>query len=135
MFPLYKYQTAMSNEDRNVGSCQTKSNATLCREDGNSILSFVTVVVATAAFRCNFDVPDVRFVLPVGLIYSFLAFVQKCGRARRDRRVSQSIIITTRQTAGPEALRTFIATDCKESDWGFLALHALVPDCSCSMVI
>lgn len=136
MFSLSKYHAGMSKGDRDVAFSQWSSNESLCREEGKSMMSRVMVMVATAAFGCGVDVPDVRLVLHVGLPYSLLAYAQESGRAGRDGAASQSIIVTTRQTSGrEEASSTAIDTASKENDWSLPDVHVRDPDRFGSMIV
>lgn len=53
----------------------------------------VPIVCATTAFGMGVDVPNIRTVLNFGIPASLEAYVQQCGRAGRDGKPSNAIVI------------------------------------------
>ena len=51
-----------------------------------------TIVVATSCFGLGIDYPDIRIVFHYGLPRTILGYVQECGRAGRDDRLSECVL-------------------------------------------
>lgn len=79
-----KYHAGMKRTERKESSKRWME----VRDEEN-----VTVIVATAAFGCGIDVPDVCMVVHVRKPRNILSFLQESGRAGRDGRTCQSIVI------------------------------------------
>jgi superfamily II DNA/RNA helicase len=73
---------------RDVGDVKEKDQIAQAfhRADGQ-------VMVATNAFGLGIDEPDIRVVIHVGIIHQMASYVQESGRAGRDRKRSQAIIV------------------------------------------
>jgi ATP-dependent DNA helicase RecQ len=74
----------------------------------------VTVVVATTAFGMGIDKPDVRLVAVVNFPDSLEAYVQMVGRAGRDGRESDTVLISS--AADAATLKRFVREDVPSVD-------------------
>lgn len=55
------------------------------------------IIVATNAFGMGIDIPTIRFVVHYGLPRNLESFIQESGRAGRDNKASQSLVLYTRE--------------------------------------
>lgn len=62
-----------------------------------SLEASFNIIVATTAFGMGIDMPTVRLVIHYGLPRALESFVQESGRAGRDGKAAQSIILYTRE--------------------------------------
>ena len=73
---------------RDVGNAQVKDEIRKAWQSGDG-----RVVVATNAFGLGIDQPDVRVVVHVGPIHQLQRYGQESGRAGRDGKRSQAIVV------------------------------------------
>lgn len=55
------------------------------------------IITATAAFGMGIDIPTIRFVVHYGIPRNLESFIQESGRAGRDSKAAQSLVLYTRE--------------------------------------
>lgn len=65
--------------------------------DPGDISRSFNIITATTAFGMGIDIPTIRFVVHYGLPRNLESFIQESGRAGRDGKASQSLILYTRE--------------------------------------
>ncbi|KAJ9664353.1 hypothetical protein H2198_000282 [Neophaeococcomyces mojaviensis] len=65
--------------------------------DETDISRSFTLITATNAFGMGIDIPTIRFVVHYGLPRNLESFIQESGRAGRDGKAAQSLILYTRE--------------------------------------
>lgn len=65
--------------------------------DETDIARSFNIITATSAFGMGIDIPNIRFVIHYGLPRNLESFVQESGRAGRDNKASQSLVLYTRE--------------------------------------
>lgn len=65
--------------------------------DQYDISTSFTIITATSAFGMGIDIPSIRFVLHYGLPRNLESFIQESGRAGRDGKAAQSLVLYTRE--------------------------------------
>ena len=85
---LYKYHAGLSGQKRKEQAEQWERS-----DSGDQ----VHVMFATAAFGCGIDIANVRLVVHSGCPHSMIGYVQESGRAGRDGRPCQSIVLNIRK--------------------------------------
>ena len=55
------------------------------------------IITATNAFGMGIDIPSIRFVVHYGLPRNLESFIQESGRAGRDNKAAQSLVLYTRE--------------------------------------
>ena len=70
---------------------------TKTEQGGANLEESFNIICATTAFGMGIDMPSVRFVVHYGLSRGLEAFVQEAGRAGRDGKAAQSLVLYTRE--------------------------------------
>lgn len=65
--------------------------------DETDISRSFNLITATNAFGMGIDIPHIRFVIHYGLPRNLESFIQESGRAGRDGKAAQSLILYTRE--------------------------------------
>ncbi|MEM1282557.1 MAG: helicase-related protein [Chlamydiota bacterium] len=78
------YHAGMAKSDR-------KNSYELWKSE--SMEEQIYIMVATSAFGCGIDIPDVRIVFHIGVPRSIMGFIQESGRAGRDGETARSIVV------------------------------------------
>lgn len=65
--------------------------------DNSDISQSFNIIIATNAFGMGIDIPSIRFVVHYGVPRNLESFVQESGRAGRDNKAAQSLILYTRE--------------------------------------
>lgn len=80
---------------------QMNATATSDEQQGSIDLTDISksfnIIVATNAFGMGIDIPTIRFVVHYGLPRNLESFIQESGRAGRDNKASQSLVLYTRE--------------------------------------
>lgn len=67
------------------------------QSDPTDISSSFTLITATSAFGMGIDIPTIRLVIHYGLPRNLESFIQESGRAGRDGKAAQSLVLYTRE--------------------------------------
>ncbi|KAK5077008.1 hypothetical protein LTR51_002694 [Lithohypha guttulata] len=83
------------------GSPQAPLDKTLDTEappvNNEDIFNSFNIITATNAFGMGIDIPTIRFVVHYGLPRNLESFIQESGRAGRDGKAAQSLVLYTRE--------------------------------------
>ena len=71
----------------------------------SDISTTFTLITATSAFGMGIDIPSIRLVIHYGLPRNLESLTQESGRAGRDNKASQSLILYTREERDRTAYR------------------------------
>lgn len=94
---IYSGGAPLRNMDRRSWDLEKRENAR------RFMANEVPVLVATKAFGMGIDKPNIRYTLHYGMPGSLEAFYQEAGRAGRDRRPAQCVVLYARPEPQIEA--------------------------------
>lgn len=75
----------------------TGEGETAAEHDDEDIAKSFNIITATNAFGMGIDIPTIRFVVHYGIPRNLESFIQESGRAGRDNKASQSLVLYTRE--------------------------------------
>ena len=90
---VYSGGPPLKNMDRRAWDKEKRENAR------SFMANEVPVLVATKAFGMGIDKPNVRYTIHYGMPSSLEAFYQEAGRAGRDRRTAECVVLYCRPRA------------------------------------
>ena len=117
-----KYHAGMKGDDRAIHASMFAATG----DDGPMIERYV--MIATSAFGCGIDIPDVRLVVHVCEPRNMLSFVQESGRAGRDGGLAHSVIMTTGSDDEIEVVDVFAKVDSEDEDSELDVLERMAGD-------
>lgn len=80
-----------------IRSSTVAPDPTTTNQDPTDVSSSFTLITATSAFGMGIDIPTIRLVIHYGLPRNLESFIQESGRAGRDGKAAQSLVLYTRE--------------------------------------
>lgn len=91
------YHAGLDSSTRSAVQAAFQSSVPNGDVSSTSLAASFNIIVATTAFGMGIDMPSIRLVIHLGLPRALESFVQESGRAGRDGKAAQSLLLYTRE--------------------------------------